>query len=475
VHDDLACADGQLKRVQWEAHPWSDASGAEIQGVVIFSQVLQKSSAHDDRSRGNLIETSLQAERTRRMRLEALRQSALAISLLEVTQAENLIELLELIAEKARALTHADYSAVGVGTDPERPFEPWVTSGISQKEVDAVGRAPRPIGLLGQIARGQLPLRLTSLSGAPGAVGLPPNHPPLGPLLGVPIALHGSALGNFYLARRPGAPPFEDDDQTIIELLASHAAIAIHNAKLFGKTFADMRARDEALAVVSHDLTNPLNAIALREQQLARSGDAVAASHAHTVSRSVDEMRRMIRGLLDAVRLDSGRLALECQPTKVCELIQDIVETTAPLAHDREVSVEVDADTPHPVLLDRDRFGRVLANVIGNALKFTPNGGRIVVYARQNADSLNIRVADTGVGIAPAELPHIFERYYTSGQQRGTGLGLYIAKGLVEAHRGKIWVESQLGVGTVVHIRVPTPPAGVSPALPVVATAPNDT
>jgi signal transduction histidine kinase len=153
------------------------------------------------------------------------------------------------------------------------------------------------------------------------------------------------------------------------------------------------------------------------------------------------------------------------------------VETTSPLANDREISVEVEVDTEahQAVLLDRERIWQVLANLIGNALKFTPSGGRVTVNARKVGDKLSISVADTGVGIAPAELPHVFDRYYTSSQgQRGTGLGLYIAKGLVEAHGGSIWLESQVGVGTIVYVTLPVQLEGCVHSSAPTATAATD-
>lgn len=456
------CSDWELKQWRGRLPESSEIAGEpapdlEARGVVIFSESAVQTA---ERFRLSELmqqrEALLQTERKQRRRLEALRQSALAISALDANLAEHAVDLLQLILDQARALTGADYGALGVGTDPTRSFDPWVVSGLTQSQIDLIGRTPKPVGLLAQIACEHRAIRLDDIAAVVPGVVFPPHHPQLGPLLGVPIMSRGVVLGNLYLARQPGAAAFVHEDQAILELLAGHAAIAIENAKLFSKAFADVRAREEVLAVVSHDLTNPLNAIALREQQLSRLEDPKVSSHAHSVTRSVDEMRRMIRGLLDVTRLDSGRLVLETQPTDVSALISDLVDGMTPLASDREVAIRVEVQVAQPVVLDRERIWQVLANLVGNALKFTPSGGEVSVQVHQEGQDLAIIVTDTGVGIGAEELPHVFDRYFTNSKgHRGTGLGLYIAKGLVEAHGGKIWIDSTLGKGTVAQIRLP--------------------
>jgi len=395
----------------------------------------------------------LARDREHRRRLEALRQSALAIAAMDADLALRMPELLRMLVEEARRITCADYGALGVGIDPARPFEPWVWCGPAEDQAARMAEAapPRPAGLLGRIARDDRALR-------DGDAELPPEHPPCGPLLGVPLRHRGEPIGLFYLVRRPGSPSFEHEDQAVVELLAGHAAAAIEHARLARQVEADHRSREEMLEVVSQDLKLPLEAIALRGHALARSRDPRVASQARSVERAVDEMRRMIRDLLDMASLDEGRLALSRRPVDVGDLLREVLEIAAPLADDRGVALELDLDAhaPAPAALDHDRMWQVLFDLVGNGIKLTPAGGRVAVRARQGGGELAITIADTGVGIAPEALPHVFDRYFTTADgPHGASLSLYIARGLVEAHGGRISVASEVGAGTIVSIAIP--------------------
>jgi PAS domain S-box-containing protein len=223
---------------------------------------------------------------------------------------------------------------------------------------------------------------------------------------------------------------------------------------------AALRAREEMVAEVSHDLKSPLHAILLRVELLMRTEqDPKLVSQAHAIRKSASKMVGMIRDLLDAASLDSGRLRLELARTDVAEVIGSVVEGLSPAAHERSTRIECDFEQLDDVLCDRDRLARVLTNLIGNAVKFTPEG-TITVRAEQLAGYVLVSVADTGSGIAPDALPRIFDRYFTSpGSEGGTGLGLHIAKGIVEAHGGRIWVVSMPGRGSTFSFTLPQRPA----------------
>ena len=210
-----------------------------------------------------------------------------------------------------------------------------------------------------------------------------------------------------------------------------------------------MRVREQLIAVVSHDLKSPLNAIELRATLAARHGDAKVQEHCVSIRRSVAAMQRMIRGLLDASSLEAGKLRLELDDHDLVDIANEVVDTLQPVAVDREVTLICTGTRGTPRRIDRDRIAQVIYNLVGNALKFTPAGGSVTLDVVHEESETRVSVADTGAGIAAEALPRIFDRFYTSGGRLGgTGLGLEIAKGLVEAHGGKIRATSSPGQGS---------------------------
>jgi PAS domain S-box-containing protein len=422
--------------LRWKAVPWRQPTG-EVGGIAIFSEDLSRSA--------------------QLVRLDTLRETTVAVSTLEDPFLSRTHDLLQRMVDKACELVRADYGALGVGTDPDKCFDPWVVSGLDDSWLARIGRHPRPRGLLGLIARGQRAIAFPDASSSVGAEGLPAEHPPIGPLLGAPIRYRDQALGTFYLARADISRPFTSEDQMLLELLAMHAAVAIENARLYRASREQLAEREEMLAVVAHELKTPLNAITLREQQLARAGVPIATKHVRSVERAVREMRLIIEGLLDVASLEhGGRLRLSRSAVDIAALVRDALEDVAPLADDRGLTMTSHVDVPDALLLDRERMWQVLANLLSNAIKFTPEDGRVELRASFQDNRLELAVTDTGIGIATDAQPHVFERYFTTSEGRkGTGLGLYIVKGIVEAHGGQLSLVSTLGCGTTLTASIP--------------------
>jgi signal transduction histidine kinase len=172
-------------------------------------------------------------------------------------------------------------------------------------------------------------------------------------------------------------------------------------------------------------------------------------------------MNRMIQDLLDVKRMESGQLWLDPRPEPVAGLIADTLEMLRPLAAGSSIRVEshVAAALP-PVLADATRINQVLSNLVGNAVKFTPRNGLITISAERIDGEIRFAVIDTGPGIPAEQLPHIFGRFWQAkaSDRRGIGLGLAIAKGIVEAHKGRIWVESSVGLGSTFYFTLPLAP-----------------
>ncbi len=226
------------------------------------------------------------------------------------------------------------------------------------------------------------------------------------------------------------------------------------------KTQAALTTREEFLAIVSHDLRNPLNHISLVAQGLLEEPKDVEGL-ASSIKRSSGEMLRLIEDLLDVERIALGKLTLHLEQHDVSEIIKQAVEQLRGAAASKGVTLEVEPqDVCGYVVCDRARVMQVLSNLIGNAIKFTPAKGHICVSCQRTgpeAKEVQVSVSDTGEGIAPEKIKTIFERFSQLHNQdrRGIGLGLYIAKMMVEEHPGRIWVESKLGEGSTFHFTLP--------------------
>jgi signal transduction histidine kinase len=222
-----------------------------------------------------------------------------------------------------------------------------------------------------------------------------------------------------------------------------------------------VRTRDDVLAVVSHDLRNPVSSILLNARVLLQrlpAADDAARRALGGIQRGAEGMRLLIGDLVDLVRVDSGRLVVEPKPEDPAELVRDAVDLIAPIARSRELTIsnELPSDAPR-VLCDRDRILQVFSNLLGNALKFTPPGGKVSIRMEDEAGRARFCVTDTGPGLSADAREHAFERFWQDGRSSkgGTGLGLYIVKALVAAHGGDVSVESAPGQGATFCFTLP--------------------
>jgi len=238
---------------------------------------------------------------------------------------------------------------------------------------------------------------------------------------------------------------------------------AKEHAQLDQKSREVIELRDDLLAVVSHDLRNPLSTISLCTTLIAdmlppRARTREVMRRLDVIRRSVDQMERLIQDLLDTARAEAGRLTLEPHELQLAPLLAEAILTLRPLAAEKSQRLEIAvADGVPPVRADRQRTLQVVSNLVGNAIKFTPPGGRITVRAWRAGPNAVVCVEDSGAGIAPEDLPHVFERFWQARNERrtGAGLGLAIARSIVEAQGGQIWVESRPGHGARFFFTLP--------------------
>jgi len=281
-------------------------------------------------------------------------------------------------------------------------------------------------------------------------------------MLVVPLAVGERSSGAITLLELDGRSPFGADVRDLAEKFASHASLALENARLYREARRATEGRDQVLGVVSHDLRNPLSAIAMCASALREDtnlGDTERESLLTTIVESTEWMNRLIQDLLDVASIETGRLSLERARESALSLVSRAVRMFEVEATQRRVALIEQVPTELPMLaVDASRILQVLGNLLRNALKFTADGGRITVGAEMRTAAVVFFVRDTGPGIPLADQPRVFDRYWHSrrtANKRGTGLGLSIAKGIIEAHGGRVWLESTPGQGTTFYFSIP--------------------
>ncbi len=332
-----------------------------------------------------------------------------------------------------------------------------------------------PTGLLAQVANTRAPVLLLESARAHPLEGI--DDAPLrealeglevGSCLGVPVMIGQRLLGTIFFHYRRGGRAYEPRDVALAQELAFRTALALDNARLYQEAQAAVRSRDNVMAIVSHDLRNPLNAIALNLSLLTRpwsddrEGDRRRGrSQLESIKRSVQRLGRITEDLLAASTIQAGHFAVRAAPECLEVLLADLIQALEPMAAEQGTTLEAAfAEGLPPVLCDRDRVLQVFGNLCGNALHVTPRGGFIRVSAKREGKVVCFRVSDTGPGLPPAQLVSVFDRYWQAepGSSSGVGLGLYIVKGIVEAHGGRVWAESPAGEGASFYFTLPVAP-----------------
>ena len=319
------------------------------------------------------------------------------------------------------------------------------------------------------------------LAGPPRVEGSALSDPELAPLraLGMrgyivaPLVARGQTLGSLLLVFADKKRGVGDEDVELATDLARRAALAFDNARLYQEAERATRARDDVLGIVSHDLRNPIHTIQLSAsfvlELLATPGVAPlllpdtnrpipVVPQLEAIRRSALRANALIEDLLDVTRIDAGRLGVETTPTDAAALLEEALRDMLPLAEGASIVLSFAWEGPPAMLAaDRQRLFQVFSNLVGNALKFTPAGGTIDVRGRTSGSDALFTIADSGSGIPAPSLPRLFDRFWQAQETRraGAGLGLFIAKGIIEAHDGRIWVESTIGKGTTFSFTLP--------------------
>ncbi len=369
----------------------------------------------------------------------------------------DLQETLRLVIQIAAELTNSQVASILLLT-PDKDALNFVATSDSQSLVGV--SVPVETSIAGWVVRENKPL-LTDSVGEDDrhyheirrTIGWLPDS-----ILAVPLRHKGEVFGALEAVNKKDGAQYSQYDLTLAQALASQAAVAIANVRLFNQT--------DAIAEVMHELKTPLLALTAAIELLDRD---ISPDQRTTI---VDMMRgetqrlvQMTQDFLELSRLDSGREQLHMENTNLPELILSAVEAQTPQAQQQNISIGVfiDKDTPLPeIKADPNRLKQLLLNLISNGIKYNRPNGRIAIRTRIDGASIRLSVADTGIGIAPDDLKRLFERFYRiptadgfAHPSEGSGLGLSIAKRIVEAHGGRMEVESEVGKGTVFHCILP--------------------
>lgn len=311
----------------------------------------------------------------------------------------------------------------------------------------------------------------------------PPHHEEMaalnpGSIMLVPLKARGRTLGAIaFMATAGSGRRFGEKDLRLAMELATRAALLVDNARLYAEARSAIRARDEMIAVVSHDLRDPLQSIAATAELLHLDPSADQAESIEIIGLASKQMEGLVQDLLDASRIDAGQLAIRKERVDMATLVREVQTVFQPQADARGVDLSCDAGGDALCVLgDGHRVQQVLSNLMANALHSVSAGGHVHVNSDRHGDWVRICVQDNGTGISAEQLGRIFDRYWRGDPARGVGagLGLAVAKGIVEAHGGTIEVESELGVGSTFSFVLPAwgsdvpkrlDPHGITPEL----------
>lgn len=281
-------------------------------------------------------------------------------------------------------------------------------------------------------------------------------------LILAPMKARRNTIGIICFARCRSVG-YSEKDLAYANLIAERAALAIDNAKLYQDAQNATRLREDILAIVSHDLKNPLGTIRGFNEILSEcfaeiDSQSKEIKYTEAIARSVRQMERLIGDLLNFAKIESGSLDIETRSCAVDRVVWEGVELVKKHADNKNIRIEIKiSPNLSEIICDLDRMRQVLGNILGNAIKFSPEKGVIKICAKLSDSRVEFSVTDQGPGIPIGNFSHIFDRYWQAKEtaKLGNGLGLSIAKGIVESHRGRIWVESTVGQGTTFFFTIP--------------------
>jgi signal transduction histidine kinase len=380
---------------------------------------------------------------------------------------------LHMVAEAPKALLGADLTSIALLDEDGEHLSVAAAAGVDVKLL-AGQRWSADNALVSAALSGGRPYVVDDpaqhLNALPAALVGQSASGPIAALVSVPLLLSDEPLGGLVVAySKPHT--FTEEDLAFLHALGQEAALAIRNARLYEREreqVARLRALDELqdgfVSAVSHELRTPLTCIKTSVDLLHATSAGLSEPQVdliRTIEHHVGRLEALVNDLLEITRLEAGQVTLSKQPTDLRQIANRVVETLRPLTDRKGQTVHLRwPEAMSPVEVDRRRIEQVLTNIFSNAIKFTPKGGQIDIHAIETPDSLQVCVADNGPGILEKDQARVFDKFYVVADGRGlsgVGLGLYIARQMIELHSGRIWVDSQVGEGSTFCFALPKP------------------
>jgi PAS domain S-box-containing protein len=287
--------------------------------------------------------------------------------------------------------------------------------------------------------------------------GMPEGHLPVTSYMAIPVkSQSGVVIGGLFLGH-PKQNVFTEDHEHLVVSVAGQAAVALDNAKLYQEIRSLNSKKDEFIGFASHELKTPLTTLS-GYIQLARQMPEPPPAFLEKMDKQVKRLNIIINDLLDISKIQAGKLDIHFTKTSLYSLIRESIEALA--TANRMIETELPAEDIE-IIVDSQKMSQVLVNLLSNAIKYSDPATEISVTAIRIGDEIKISTLDHGMGIPSNNLQQVFTQFYRvarSSHKQGTGLGLYIAKEIIDAHSGRIWVESEEGKGSVFHVRFPIEP-----------------
>lgn len=366
----------------------------------------------------------------------------------------DLPRMLEVSAAGLRAVCGGAEAYVGVAVRQEPSIRLWARSGPGDTDL---GQVETPLDRLSRLlgtetrllSRAEFDLAgLSWLGSRPGEYAL-----------AAPLRVSDQTIG--ILLAVGDREHFHDDAVSLASLFAAQVSAAVGNARLFEQVRALDRSKSEFLSIASHEVRTPLTVMKSSLDILVSTGEFSYSTDQRQLiafcQESVERLIRLVKDMLDVSKIEAGVLRVQFTPTSLNELVEKCLFWVPQLPGGQGIEVEARLPaTPAMVSADPNRITQVLENLLSNALKFSKPGGKVTIELQEHAHEVEVIVSDQGKGIAAEDLERIFGKFYqveesATREQGGTGLGLAICKGIIEAHRGKIWAESELGRGSRFH------------------------
>ncbi|MBX3255323.1 MAG: PAS domain S-box protein [Chitinophagaceae bacterium] len=370
--------------------------------------------------------------------------------------------ILQTVTDSATRLTTASFGAFFYNkTDSQgEVYTLYTLSGAPREAFERFGM-PRNTAIFKPTFEGSTIVRSNNITKDPRYgknsphFGMPKGHLPVVSYLAVPVfSKNGVVLGGLFFGH-PDEAVFNQEHEDMVVNIASLAAIALDNAKLYQEISVQNNKKDQFISFASHELKTPLTTIK-GYMQLAEMANLPLHEFAPKVNKQIKRLEDIITELLDLSKIQAGKQDYHFERNSLGEIIQESIESTNAIHHTIEVQ-----NLPEDIFVqvDREKMIQVLVNLLVNAVKYSQPQTKIIIAVLLLGDEVRLSVTDNGTGIAKEQLEHIFNQFYRAisgnNKTKGMGLGLFIAREIIQAHSGKIWAESELNKGSTFYIQFP--------------------